>query len=118
MRICGPAKLDHKSQCVTNVAGTKSFISTAEVDLKVLFKNDRRNSGGTLRQKETKREKTEKKREKREEKRDIERKRERKERKREKRREKERKGEKKRKRCRGSIIINQHSILMMFHDFP
>ena len=37
MRNCGPAKLDHKSQCVTNVAGTKSFISTAEVDLKVLF---------------------------------------------------------------------------------
>ena len=51
-------------------------------------KNDRRNSEGTLRQKETKREKREKRREKREKNR-----------------------EKERKRCPGSIIINLHSVL-------
>ena len=64
-----------------------------------IYKNDRRNSGGTLRQKETKR----RKREMREKERQIEKKRE-KERKRER---KERKGA---KLCPGSIIINLPSI--------
>ena len=47
-------------------------------------------------------------------------KREKKREKREKSRVKKRKGEKKRKRCRGSIIINLHSILnsMVIHDVP
>ena len=62
------------------------------------FKNDRRNSGGTLRQKKTRRK--EKKREKRE--REKREKRERKERNRQKRREKVRKRE--RKRCPQDVI--------------
>ena len=84
-------------------------------------KNDRRNSGGTLRQKETKREKERENERKREKTRE---KRERKERQGEKKKEIERNGEKKReqvrekkkrrekerKQCPGSIIINLHSI--------
>ena len=63
-------------------------------------KNDRRNSEGTLRQKETKREKREKRKEKREKKREKER-------------------EKARKRSPGSIFINLHSNLnSQFHDVP
>ena len=64
------------------------------------YKNDRRNSGGTLRQKDTKREKRENKREKGEIKREKERKRERREKKKRKQEREERKRERKEKEKR------------------